>query len=445
MKRKIALFMACAMTALSIAACGNGQQTGNTDTGSQESSASGDSAGGASQLRVAWWGNQVRNERTDGALKLFTEQNPDITFENEFTDWGGYWDKLATQSAGNELPDIVQMDYKYLAQYANNDLLVDLTPYIEDGTLNLGDASEDIVKSGQIGGKTYAVCLGINAPSLVYNKKVAEEAGITVKDNMSLDEFVAASKNIYEKTGVKTNLSYGNGDNFIEYFVRDKGYVLFEEGKLGVPDESVFVDFFHLYKDAIDEGWLVDPSLFVEITPGTVETDPLTTGKSWVFFCYSNQLSAITSTVPEDMELGITTWPAQNPKQANYLKPSQFFCITSDCENVEAAVKVLDFFTNSVEANEIMLAERGVPISASVAESIKPQLDEVNQLVFDYINQVVTPNSSAVNPASSEGASEAQTLMNNLVEQVCYGQKTPEDAGKELFEQGNELLAKRVK
>lgn len=455
MKKKIALLFVGVMAAFSLMACSDSRETGSADgskttTEAESSAADGtteaaktSSTGEAVTLRISWWGNQLRNERTDAMLKAYTAENSNVTFKNEFTEWDSYWDKLATQTAGNELPDIIQMDYKYLAQYANNGLLADLSPYIEDGTLDLSAASEDIVAAGSVDGKVQALCIGVNAPALVYNKAIAEEAGVTIKDNMTMDEFVEVSKTIYEKTGVQTNIAYGNGDNFIEYFARSAGYVLFEEGQLGTPDDSVFLDFFHMYKQAIEEGWHVDPSLFVEITPGSIETDPLVSGKSWAFFAYSNQISAISSAAP-DLDYGITTWPADNAKAANYLKPGQFFSISTGCENIEEAVKVLNFVTNSVEANEILLAERGIPISSVVAEEIKPLIAEADQAAFGYVNNVVTENSSPVNPASAEGSGEIQALLNSLVEEVCYGQKTPEAAAAEIFTKGNEILASKV-
>ena len=92
------------------------------------------------------------------------------------------------------------------------------------------------------------------------------------------------------------------------------------------------------------------------------------------------------------MEIGITTWPSDDLTKSNYLKPSQFFAVTTDCKNPEEAVKVLDYITNSVECNKVLLGERGVPISQKVSEAITPELDETNQKIVRYINEVVTPS-----------------------------------------------------
>ena len=207
--------------------------------------------------------------------------------------------------------------------------------------------------------------------------------------------------------------------------------------------------FFKLYEDGIKDGWVVDPSVFAERTIGSVEQDPLVYGSrpatmSWCSFSYSNQLTAIKNAAPEGVEIGITTWPSGNPQKSDYLKPSQFFAISTDSVNPKEAAKLLNYITNSVDCNNVLLAERGIPLSSSVAETIAPNLDENSQEVIDFIYNVVDPNSSQVNPPSADGSSEVNDLINKLEEQVCYGQMSAEEAGAQLFEQGNSIMASKA-
>ena len=115
----------------------------------------------------------------------------------------------------------------------NNNLLVDLTPYIEDGTIDTASCNQDVLNSGKVGDGLYALCNGINAPALLYNKTLLDENGITVKDNMTMDEFIALSREIEEKTGYKTNLCYNQNEQFLEYFLRADDIVLYQDGKMG--------------------------------------------------------------------------------------------------------------------------------------------------------------------------------------------------------------------
>lgn len=458
MKRKLALLLTAAMTAASLAACGSSSASGDTaadttaaaETGTSETAESTDgSNSGSANLVMAWWGNQTRNERTQKIIDLYSEQNPGVAIDGQFSEFNDYWQKLATAAAGHSMPDIVQMDYKYLNQYVTNGLLVDLTPYVEDGTIDTADCNQDVLNSGSVNGGLYALCNGINAPALLYNKTLLDENGITVKDNMTLDEFIDVCKEVYEKTGYKTNLCYNQNEQWIEYFLRADDIVLYEDGKLGGDSYEPYADFFKIYEDGLKDGYVIDPSVFAERSIGSVEQDPLVYGSSpetmsWCAFAYSNQLTATVSAAPEGTEIGLTTWPSADPKKSDYLKPSQFFAISSDSKNPEEAAKILNFITNDVDCNNILLGERGIPLSSKTAEAIAPNLDETTQKVITFVNDVVSANSSQVNPPSTNGASEVNDLINKLQEQVCYGQLSAEDAGKQLFEQGNQIMAENA-
>lgn len=455
MKRKLALLMAAAMT-VSLAACGSSSSSdgASTDQASAETAATEETesesgSSGSASLTMAWWGNQTRNERTQKVIDLYSEQNPGVAIDGQFSEFNDYWNKLATAAAGHSMPDIVQMDYKYLNQYVSNGLLVDLTPYIEDGTIDTSDCNQDVLNSGSVGDGLYALCNGINAPALLYNKTLLDENGISVKDNMTMDEFIAVSKEVYDKTGYKTNLCYNQNEQWLEYFLRADDVVLYEDGKLGGDSADPYIEFFKLYEDGIADGWVIDPSVFAERSIGSVEQDPLVYGSSpetmsWCAFAYSNQLTATVAAAPEGTEIGITTWPSADPKKSDYLKPSQFFAISTDSKNPEEAAKILNFITNSEECNDILLGERGIPLSSKIADAIAPNLDADTQRVITFVNDVVSANSSQVNPPSTNGASEVNDLINRLQEQVCYGQISAEEAGNQLFEQGNKIMAENA-
>lgn len=434
MKKRILAVVLCTSMALGLTACTGSQPSEKRESASME----------GSKLTFAWWGNQVRNERTSKILDMYSESNPQVTFDGQFSEWSDYWNKLATASAGHNLPDIVQMDLQYYDQYVANGLLLDLTPYIEDGTLDLSAADDSILDAAKVEGKTYAVCNGVNAPALLYNKTMLDEAGITVKDGMTLNEFIALSKEIKEKTGYRTNIGYWH-ETLPEYLMRAKDQMFFEKGKLGAESPSDLQTIFDLEEQAIKEDWHVKPSVYTEITVGSAEQDPMVYGEgpdsmSWCALVYSNQMNSIQAAAPEGTEIGITTWPTDDLKKSNYLKPSQFFAVTSDCKNPEEAVKVLNYITNSVECNEVLLGERGVPISKTVSEAITPKLDETNQKTVEYINNVVTPTCTTINPAAPNGANEVYDLLKDLEEQVLYGQITAGEAAQRLFDEGNAFM-----
>lgn len=448
MKKLVAMLLAGAMV-ISMVACSNkdaGDDTKKTESaGTQSEDASGDNTEDEAwegTLGVRFWGSQTRTDLTMKILDMYKADHPGIEFDVAPVQWSDYWTKLSTEATGKAVPDITAMDYKYINQFGSNGSLAALDSYVEDGTLKLDDVSPAIIDSGRYDGTLYAVCSGVNCPALLYDVDVVEQAGVEIKDNMTLDEFKEVCKKIYEETGVYTRLQY-RAETFLQFFLRGNGVKLFnEENNAFDCTEEDLVAYFELFEEGVADGWLIPQTVFSEIDPNTVEQDPLVYGsvRSWCALAWSNQATAYTN-ANKEMNIAMTTWPAKDVKAANYIKPSQFWSVSANSVNEKESVKVIDYITNSVDCNNVLLAEKGIPISASVAEAIAPNLDEVQQAVTTLLNDVVTPNSSAIDPAAPSTAAEMYVLVDQLVEEICYGQNTPAEAAATLMEQGNTILA----
>ncbi|MGI5989716.1 MAG: ABC transporter substrate-binding protein [Lachnospiraceae bacterium] len=441
-KRVVAAAASAVMGASLLAGCGS---SGSTDTTTASGSSS--SSSGSVSMTFTWWGNQTRNEETQNAITAYENDNPGVTIDGQFSQWSDYWQKLATESAGDSLPDILQMDYQYITQYADSDLLLDLTPYVEDGTLDTSNWDSDMISAGTIDGKFVGVCAGMNAPALIYNKDVTDAAGVTIKDNMTLDEFIEVCKTIKEKTGYRTDCAYGTSLGFIEYLLRGDGIQMFGDGKLNVTAEEL-AKYFQFYADGMEEGWMIEPGVYAEISIGSVEQSPMVYGSdpdnmSWCTLSWSNQYVSYMNAA-NGANLGITTWPSNNVEKSQYIKPGQFFSISSTTENPEEAVKFLNWLINSEEANDYLKGERGIPINSEIADYVKGQLSEDEVKVYDYVYDVVMPNSSEINPPYPDGYSEVDENLNSMIEQVAYGAMTAEEAAEKVVTEGNASLAEKA-
>ena len=337
----IAAVLAGAMVMTSLTACG----------GTDQKASKGSDKNGTT-LSMTWWGNQVRNERTQAALDKYHEMHPEVTVEGQFFQWDDYWSKLATSAAGKKMQDLVQMDISYLDQYVAKKQLLDLTPYIESGALNTENIPDNVLEMGVVGEGNYGIASGVNAPVIFYNKTLLEDNGLEFKDNSTLDEFIELAKQVYEKTGYRTSL--GGSANYMEHWSRGQGLPLVDRKIDGTAED--YVDYFKVKEQGIKEGWFI-PQEYSPSSGGAVEEDPLVYGSSpeTMVWCNlaggSNMLTAYQSAAPEGVEIGITTIPTNDPKKSNYLKPSMFFSISADTKNPDAAVAVLDYLINSKEAN----------------------------------------------------------------------------------------------
>lgn len=392
-------------------------------------------------VNILWWGSQTRHDLTVKLIEKFEELNPDIDVVMDYSDWSGYWTKLPAQVAGGQTPDVFQMDYAYLSQYAENGVLAELDSYIADGALDMSDVSENVLASGQVGGKTYAISTGTNAPVMLYRKDIVDELGLTLPMNPTMSEYTTVAKAVYEATGLRDTYVTDCTAVILRIHLRNYGLNLYNEDAtaLGFDDPKYIVNMWKLALQAQEEGWGLMPGEAAAVTAfDSMVVD------AWSRFQNSNELQAYRDATGKD--IGMVMLPSMDDATtpALFLKPAMFWCVGSDSKNKEAAVRFINFFTNSPECFDIVGIERAVPISAKMREYVAPSLNETSQEVAAYIDFVSQPGmTSPLMNADPAVASTVSELLDQYSEQVRYGTVDDLEAtARQFMDEANEILAK---
>ena len=84
----------------------------------------------ATRLRTYWWGAKERADRTNKVDEMYGATHPGVTLVGETVGWGDYWTRLATEAAGRNMPDLIQMDYGYIFEYARRRALLPLDGFV---------------------------------------------------------------------------------------------------------------------------------------------------------------------------------------------------------------------------------------------------------------------------------------------------------------------------
>ena len=391
-------------------------------------------------VNILWWGSQTRHDLTVKLIEKFEELNPDIDVVMDYSDWSGYWTKLPAQVAGGQTPDVFQMDYAYLSQYAENGVLAELDSYIADGSLDMSDVSENVLASGQVNGKTYAISTGTNAPAMLYRKDILDELGLTLPMNPTMSEYTAVAKAVYEATGLRDTYVTDCSAVILRIHLRNYGLNLYNEDAtaLGFDDPKYLVNMWKLALQAQEEGWGLMPGEAAAVTAfDSMVVD------AWSRFQNSNELQAYRDATGKD--IGMVMLPSMDDATtpALFLKPAMFWCVGADSANKEAAVRFINFFTNSPECFDIVGIERAVPISAKMREYVAPSLNETSQEVAAYIDFVSQPGmTSPLMNADPAVASTVSELLDQYSEQVRYGMVDDLDAtAREFMDKANAILA----
>lgn len=445
--KKIVISLTAASLCLaSLAGCGSSEKdTSRKGNAGQDLSSSSEKApsGEPVTIRVCWWGNQTRNDGTVKALEMYKAEHPNVKFEVEFSDWGGYWDKLSTQAAGGNMPDIIQMDYSYIHQYAKNNQLAGLNEYISSGVIDTANISDAIIDSGKIDGEVYGICSGINTKALLVNTEVMDECGVTLSEQPTWDELFAAAKIIYDKTGIQLEIP-SNDEQTMLFLARSMGQTMYDEDgdALGMPDDKVALRYFTMLKDTLNEGFHVSPEAMAEAS--TNQQSLFAAGKEWCMLTNSNQIIDTISKCEEGVKYNILMYPTEKNaiQQPLFLKPSNFYSISKESKNPKIAADVINYLTNSEEANkEALKGERGVPVSSVVSKAIEPVVNESSAKINKYVTEVSSV-ATAIDPPFPPASAEIGKNISDLADMVRYNEISPEDAAEEFYETATQLLKK---
>ncbi len=408
---------------------------------------------GTVELGFGWWGNPKRDAVTKDAFDFFTENYPNVTFNPNAQNWTNYWALMSTYSSNNDLPDIMQQDYAYLQQWVEAGDLLDLTPYVESGALDVSGLSESILASGKVGDGLYALCAGVNAPALVYNKTLTDSLNITVPDNMTWTEFEEISRQIFAARGIGVIYGNGSSENPLTYYARGLGYQELWNAEGAVPTAEEMSGYYARLMRDVAEGWMFNTDQLANvIAEGDLNMNPLVFGatddvRTWCAFAFSNQLAALQKAADaEGVELALAAWPSDNPQASNYMKPGQFFSVTTDTKNPDLAVAFLNYLINDPQGNILLQAERGVPANSELAVQIA---DELNKLDATYGTAakylaMVAENSSPIFPPLPAYAGTANDdIIKRLSDEVLVKSPsiTAEEAGADFVDSVNDLAA----
>jgi multiple sugar transport system substrate-binding protein len=402
------------------------------------------------ELRVAWWGSQNRHDRTIAVIEQFEQMYPNIDVVFEFAGWADYWTLMSTQAAGGNLPDVMQQDYARLEEWVSRGLLAPLDDYVADGTFDFSNVSESSLAGGRLDGKLYGVNLGTNSMMIVIDADKLAEAGMEVPNpEWTFSEFEQVATELHEKLGIYGfSGALSNEQLWKNVYLSLGQWVYSEDGAaLGYEDDQPFIDYLNMVKRLQDAGVTQTREQELATGGGSVETDLIVTGRSAMTFLWSNQIVALANAAGEGRNFILLPMPRpEGGASANYLKPSMFFSITSQARHPKEAAMFIDFFTNNIEANETLMAERGVPISSEVRTALEPMLDVSQKQMFDYIASI----ESSVSPIPPPDVAGHADVINNVywplaIDPFLFGQISVEEAMRIFRAEANAVLAETAR
>ncbi|PNI07875.1 ABC transporter substrate-binding protein [Arthrobacter sp. AFG7.2] len=395
---------------------------------------------GPVEIRFSWWGNEGRAQLTTKAIAEFEAANPGIKVKPEYGDISGYFDKLATQVAANDAPDVITMGGAYPAEYANRGALLDLSKVSD--SLDLSKMDQGALENGQVKGTQYGVSTGANALAIVVNPAVFDAAGVPLPDDTtwSWEDFAKTAADVTAKSpkgtyGTATVLTHDS----LDAFARQRGESLYtQDGQLGLGKETV-QDYFDYSLKLSETGAAPNASETVEKLNVSTEQTLMGMGQAGMMLTWSNSLSALSKASGDDLKL--FKLPGETPTAGIWLQSSQFYTISARTRHPEAAAKLVDFLVNNESAAKIIQSDRGVPSNSGMRTAIQDLLTPQGKVEAEYIDQIGKMDFAPtyIGPTGSTAVSEITARMNT---DVLFKRLSPEKAAEQWISESKAAIGK---
>jgi multiple sugar transport system substrate-binding protein len=378
------------------------------------------------KLRIMWWGSQTRHDATLKALELYTKNNPHVTFEPEYSGMDGYLDKLSTQAAAKNAPDIYQLDPSWVADWIARKQLADLS------SMKLDKVDPKLLQAGKSNNVQYAVPLGSVAYGMIYDKAALEKLGLTApKNDWTWDDFFALAKGLKGKAKEGQYFSKDYAGDYFAYsayqYAQGKGMLITDEGKFNI-DKDTFLKWTKQFEELRKEG-LVPPA---DVNASDKEFDPtgdlMVNGKVLIRLSFSNNFSAWDSIKPGTYAL--VTMP-RNAEAGGWLKPSMYFGISADSKKAEEAKKFVEWFLNDMEAAKILTTQRGVPVNNEIAAALEPNFSVPDKVGMQLYNATLK-DGQTYSPGPRGWTAFVDKDFATVRDELSFGKITPEQAYDKL-------------
>lgn len=420
-----ALLGAAGGLALGLGAC---SASGGGSTGSEKTA----------DLRMAWWGNETRTRLTNQVIDRYQQATPGVTVRGEPAEWASYWDRLATQTAANNAPDIIQMDLKYLRQYGDRGALLPL----DQAGVTTTDFAAGTLDPGRTPGGLMGVNAGVNVLLVAANRKIFDELKVELPDDSTWtwEQWADLSAEITAKgQGIFGCSDFTLYDLGFWMWVRQKGKDLYTADGLGF-DAADAQEFFEFARRLEQMKAIPPVAKSSEDIVAPLSDRLFTKGETAMSVYWSNQVSALEKASKADLTL--LRFPSMTGKAADaklFYNVSMMWSIPARSKNTEAAAAFVNYLVNDPQSASVLMAERGMPANTALRTAITGDLNPSDKKAADYLTSVeadLTPPS----PAPPAGLGDISLPQTRFLQDVRFGRSDPATAAKAYVDELTSML-----
>lgn len=397
---------------LSLAMSGLGAMTGYAEE-----------SGEKTVLRQMVWGS-IDDYVPDN--EIFMELSPEYADSVEFSvELGGSGDADVAQrfrlmlASGEELPDMIRLNYTQFAEFADAGVLYDmgevLAPYEDD----IIDAAKELMTYD---GTYYATIFEIKPKVWFYRSDIFEECGINVDEVKTIDDFIAAAETIHETYPDSYLENYGtplNNYDLTMMLCATGGTFCDEEGNYHcASDEGVRQAFENLKK-------LKDSGAFSDIVEWSADWQAAFSDDTLISQLLGGWMKDhLINWTPENAgKWAVAPWPEEIAQGSE--SGGGIWVVPKDAPNAELAAEILAKYSYDSEIRKAIYDRNGrIPPLKSAAEDEHYLNSDYFGDMSGYFEALEKFSVYPYNPASSQEL----TIVGDYLTQYLDGAMSLDEA-----------------
>lgn len=400
-------------------------------------------------LRMAWWGGAGRHAATLKALALFEQRNPGVRVKAEYMGFNGYLERLTAQVAGGSEPDVMQINWAWLAMFSKRgNGFTNLDAHAD--RLPLAQFTPADLQLGRVAGKLNALPVSYTARVLLWNASTFTRAGLAVPTGW--DDLFAAGERMRARLGDQHYPLDGELYDMMllaQAWVQQRhgmAYVHPSEPRVGMSPVAA-QDWVRIYRQLIDRHVATPLPLRASLGGAEKPTEQQadwTAGRWAGNYTWDSVIPLRGSTLPKDQKLVLGTFPRLPGAQDSGMfgRPSLMYAVGRNSRQPDLAAALIGHLLADPEAARVLGRTRGVPAARGPFEALVDggQLPPLELAAHQQIQQQRRSAEGIGLPNPLFEHARLHRLMREVFETVAYGKTSDAEAARRLVDEGNAML-----
>ncbi len=374
-------------------------------------------------------------------LKAYEAKNPNVEIIPEFSNFRSFTDKLATEAAGGNAPDMFSVNVDLLAEYAARGVLTPLTDWIPD-PLDISAYQAGSIFGATYNDQLYAMPNDAIAPAILYTPNRFEELGVAVPPDMfTWEELHETAVALSKAAGRGFWGMEDGGGNYVpcDIFLRAKGKSMFTpEHTLGFEAEDM-ATWFQYWEDMRKAGGA--PPADVQAQAGDNSASlGIVRGRSAMLIQMTDSYVGIGSLIEEPLDLHMLPngHEGGEMKQHHYDYAGNSTGIWSGAKDKDLCVDIIRFMHFDPEGVELYYQGSGmIPASTAGLEKFGATGNREEKKLVAYLAKLREDPA----PSRRPGVGGLGGMFRRANEAVAFGDVTPLQAAEAFIAEAEEKLA----